>query len=129
MVKSGQTPIPDDKTNELKEVLVYIFGDEQTEPVISDSRQITSLANVVANTEGLRALRDGKSLEEAKQKIASTGQTPHERLINRLTTGRNALVAAADDVAEAGEIEAVRTLLIEIDDALGTLKTVIEEDA
>jgi ClpP class serine protease len=74
-------------------------------------------------------LREGKSLEEARQKIASTGQTPHERLVNRLTTGRNALVAAADDIAEATEIDAVKTLLIEIDDALGTLKTVIEGDA
>ncbi len=129
MVKSGQAPIPEDKVDELTEVLVYIFGDEKTEPVISDSRQITSLANVVANNDGLKALREGKSLEEARQKIASTGQTPHERLINRLTTGRNALVAAADDIAEASEIEAVKTLLIEIDDALGTLKTVIEEDA
>jgi hypothetical protein len=128
-VKPGVDPIPEGKIAEIKEVLVYIFGGEDKEPVISDSRQIATLANVVANPEGLKALRAGKSLEEAKQKIAASGQTPQERLINRLTAGRNALVAAADDIAESPSEGAVKTLLTEIEDALGTLKTVAEDDA
>ncbi len=128
-VKPGMNPIPEDKYSEIKEVLTYIFGDDNKEPVISDSRQITTLANVVANPEGLKVLRAGKSLEEAKQKIAASGQTPQERLINRLTAGRNALVAAADDIAESPNEGVIKTLLTEIEDALGTLKTVAEEDA
>jgi hypothetical protein len=114
---------------EIKEVLTFIFGDENTEAIITDSRQITTLANVVANPDGLKALRAGKSLDEAKQKIASSGQTPLERLVNRLTAGKNALVAAADDIADSHGEEVVKTLLTEIEDALGTLKTAAEEDA
>ena len=35
----------------------FIFGNDNTEPIITDSRQITTLANVVANPDGLKALR------------------------------------------------------------------------
>jgi len=128
-VKQGVDPIPAEKVKEIKEVLTFIFGDENTEAIITDSRQITTLANVVANPDGLKALRAGKSLEEAKQKIASSGKTPLERLVDRLTSGRNALVAAADDIADSHGEEVVKTLLTEIEDALGTLKTAAEEDA
>ena len=128
-VKQGEDPIPPEKFEEIKEILTFIFGDENTEAIITDSRQITTLANVVANPEGLKALRAGKSLDEAKQKITVSGQTPLERLVNRLTAGKNALVAAADDISESHGEEVVKTLLTEIEDALGTLKTVAEEDA
>lgn len=128
-VKQGEDPIPAEKFEEIKEILTFIFGDENTEAIITDSRQITTLANVVANPEGLKALRAGKSLDEAKQKITVSGQTPLERLVNRLTAGKNALVAAADDISESHGEEVVKTLLTEIEDALGTLKTVAEEDA
>jgi hypothetical protein len=50
-------------------------------------------------------------------------------LINRLTVGKNALEAAAGDIADSHGEEAVQTLLTEIEDALGTLKTAAEEDA
>jgi hypothetical protein len=128
-VKQGEDPIPAEKFEEIKEILTFIFGDENTEAIITDSRQITTLANVVANPEGLKALRAGKSLDEAKQKITVSGQTPLERLVNRLTAGKNALVAAADDISESYGEEVVKTLLTEIEDALGTLKTVAEDDA
>jgi hypothetical protein len=38
-------------------------------------------------------------------------------------------VAAADDISESHGEEVVKTLLTEIEDALGTLKTVAEDDA
>ena len=126
-LKPGANPIPDDKLEELKEVLVFIFGNEEKEPVISDSRQIASLANVVANTAGLQALRDGKSLEEAKQKIAAGGQSPLERLMNRLTTGKNALIAAGEDIAVFNGELPIKTIIDEIESALETLKSVVDE--
>ncbi len=124
----GTNPIPEDKVEELKEVLVFIFGSpsEEKEPIISDSRQITGLANVVANPAGLKALREGKSLEEAKQQIAAGGQSPQERLINRLTTGKNALIAAADDIDIFNGEVATKTLIDEIESALLTLKTRVD---
>jgi hypothetical protein len=38
-------------------------------------------------------------------------------------------VAAADDITDSNGEEVVKTLLTEIEDALGTLKTAAEEDA
>jgi len=125
-LKPGSNPIPDDKVDELKEVLVFIFGSLEKEPVISDSRQITSLANVVANPAGLQALRDGKSLEEAKQKIAAGGQSPQERLMNRLTTGKNALIAAGEDIAVFNGEVAIKTVVDEIESAIETLRSVVD---
>jgi hypothetical protein len=126
-LKPGANPIPDDKVEELKEVLVFIFGNDEKEPVISDSRQIASLANVVANEAGLQALRDGKSLEEAKQKIAAGGQSPQERLMNRLTTGKNALIAAGEDIAVFNGEVSIKTIIDEIESALETLKSVVDD--
>lgn len=123
----GSNPIPDDKIEELREVLAFIFGNHEMEPVVSDSRQITSLANVVANNDGLQALRDGKSLEEAKQRINTGGQTPQERLMNRLTAGKNALIAAGEDISIFNGEAAIRTTIDEIESALETLKSVVDD--
>lgn len=125
-LKPGTNPIPEDKVAELKEVLGFIFGNKDREPVISDSRQITSLANVVANPAGLQALRDGKSLDEAKQKIAAGGQSPQERLMNRLTAGKNALIAAGEDIAIFNGEVAIKTIVDEIESALETLRSVVD---
>lgn len=122
----GTNPIPEDKVEELKEVLVFIFGSEDKEPVISDSRQITSLANVVANPAGLQALREGKSLEEAKQKIATGGMSPQDRLVNRLISGKNALVAACEDVNIFDGEVVITNLMDEIESAVQTLKSVVD---
>ena len=122
----GSMPIPDDKVEELRETLEFIFGSEEKEPVISDSRQIASLANVVANPAGLQALRNGKSLAEAKQKIETGGQSPLERLMNRLTSSRTSLVAAGEDIAVFNGEVAIRTIIDEIESAVETLRSVID---
>ena len=123
----GTQPIPEDKIPELKETLIWIFGNVDKEQIISESRQITSLANVVAVPAGLQALREGKSLDEAKQKIVVGGQSPQERLINRLTAGKNALIAAGEDIAVYNGEVAVKSLLDEIESAVETLKTVLDD--
>lgn len=126
--KAGTKPIPSEKKQELKETLRFIFGGDGFEPVITDSRQISSLANCIANKEGLKALREGKSLEEAKQKIVASTMSPMDRLTNRLTAGRSALIAASEDInVFNGEIH-IRELITEIDDAISTLKNVIDDN-
>jgi len=127
-LQPGSQPIPVEKVDELKETLTFIFGNQEREPVVTDSRQIASLANVVANPAGLQALREGKTLEEAKQKITAGSQSPQERLINRLTAGKNALIAAGEDIAIFDGEAAVKTLVDEIESALETLKSVVEGD-
>ena len=127
-LKPGTKPIPEEKKDELRETLRYIFGADGTEPVINDSRQISSLANCIAHPDGLKALREGKTLEEAKQKIASSAMSPMDRLVNRLMAGRNALTAASEDISiYNGEIN-IKEIVTEIDDALSTLKNVIDDN-
>jgi hypothetical protein len=110
----GTAPIPVDKSEELAEVLRYIYGNGEDQPVITDSRQISSLGNVIAEPVGLEALRDGETLEAAKQKIADGGIDPRERLLKRLRTVRNALVAAFEDYADYADDDEVIELFGEI---------------
>ena len=84
-------PSPAEKADELKEVIQWVFGDEEHESLISDSRQISQLGNVVASEVGLEALREGKTLEEAKQRIQEKGLDPLEGADLKLNAAKNSL--------------------------------------
>ena len=114
----GTDPIPTGKAEELKEVLGYIYGSEELPPVITDSRQISSLGNVISEPSGLAALRDGESLDAAKQRIAEIGGDPRERLLTRLTTVKKALLAAFEDYEAFADDDEVIELFGEIIEAL-----------
>ena len=121
----GVDPIPDEKSGPLQELVTWIFGDGETEPVIGESREISKLGNVVAEPIGLKALRDGDTLAAATQKVRDAGTHPRNRLINRLKSGRNAITAAQDDLADFTGDSEVADLVDEIraaaDDLLATL--------
>lgn len=123
----GKNPVPKSKLDELAETISWIFGSEEEEPKISDSRQIAQLGNVVGSAIGLKALREGASLEEAKQKIAATGLAPRERLMNRFTAAKNALLAATDDFSEFVNDQEVRALFDDVGSALEALQSTIDE--
>lgn len=110
----GKAPIPAEKADALKELVTWIFGSGETEPVISDSREIAKLGNVAASPVGLRALRDGHTLESATQKVKESETNPRQRLINRLRTGRNTLTAALDDLPDFTGDQEVQDLVDEI---------------
>ena len=94
-------------------ILVYI-----TPPVINDSRQISALGNVIAEQAGLKALREGESLDLAKQRISDVGVDPRERLLKRLRAARNSLIAAFDDYADFTEDPEVSEIVGEILESL-----------
>lgn len=98
--RPGEEPIDSEKAPELQEMITWIYGNGDTEPVIGDSREISKLGNVVASTTGLMALRAGSSLEAALQKVKDEEVNPRQRLLSRLRTGRNSLNAALDDLDE-----------------------------
>ncbi len=123
----GRPPIPESKTQELSELLGWIFGTDEDEPLITDSRQITQLGNVVANEIGLAALRAGDRLEQAKQKVQASGMPPLERLTNRLTAAKNALLAASDDIGEFSAEQSVSNLIDDIEAALEGLKSIVTD--
>jgi len=124
---AGDDPIPDAKIPELKEVLGFIFGDGEIEPVISDSREISTLGNVVENKNGLAALRQGKSLAEAKQSIQNVGLSPRERTLKRLEAAGNALQAAGEDIAGLeSDVEVVAAFDI-VSEAFESIRSAIGE--
>ena len=122
-----EEPIPADKTQELEELLSWIFGDEDREAVITDSRQMSQLGNVVGSDIGLAALRAGQTLEEAKQKVASAGMAPRDRVINRLTTARQSLLAAADDLSEFADDDAVIALIDDVEAIVESIRSTVIE--
>ncbi|SEP77305.1 hypothetical protein [Microlunatus flavus] len=123
----GKDPIPVDKADELREVIRWVFGDEEHESLISDSRQISQLGNAVASEVGLEALRDGKTLEEAKQRIQEKGLDPLKALTLKLTAARSSLTAASSDVAEFGLDKEIRDLVDDIESLVGSIRSTLED--
>lgn len=128
-LEPGDDPVPAGKINELKEVISWVFGDEDAEPVITDSRQISALGNVAASEVGLSALRSGKSLDEAKQQVQSAGMDPRERLVKRITAATNALGAASDDLAEYASDKQVVGLLSDLESLVESMRNVVDQAA
>ena len=123
----GEDPIPAEKVTELKEVISWVFGDDEHEAKITDSRQTSLLGNVVASEVGLKALRSGLSLEEAKQKVSAAGMDPRDRLLQRLTAGKNALLHAGDDLsAYAGDLQVVQ-LVADVEALIESMRSVLDE--
>jgi len=126
-LNADEEPVPEDKVDELQEVLSWIFGDEDNEPKITDSRQMSQLGNVVASDVGLQALRSGASLEEAKQRISAAGMDPRERLLNRLNAGKNSLMAASDDLTSYASDPQVQSLLADVEAIVESLRSAVNE--
>lgn len=109
----GAVPIPPGKADNLKELITWVYGDGDTAPVISDSREISKLGNVVASPVGLQALRAGDTLEGAVQKVKEADADPRSRLLNRLRTGRNSLNGAMQDIADFADDDEVVAMVEE----------------
>ncbi|KQO38895.1 hypothetical protein ASF05_03170 [Aeromicrobium sp. Leaf245] len=120
-MKKGQAPIAPEREPELRELLTWVFGDGKTPPLIKDSREVSKLGAVVGNPIGKAAIRDGDSLEVAQQRIDDASLDTHLRLTRRLTTARNALQAAEEDIASHPDSTEVVELLQEVRDAYDAL--------
>ncbi len=123
----GVAPVPDGKTAELRELITWVYGDGVTEPVIGESREISKLGNVVASPVGLGALRAGRSLDAAIQEAKDADANPRQRLLNRLRTGRNSLVAALDDLSDFSDDEDVAEAVDEARAAADALLAAVED--
>ena len=126
-LEPGEDPVPTEKVGQLRELITWIFGDEENEPVISDSRQMSKLGNVVSSETGVIALREGKSLDEAIQLVQSASMDPHERLLKRLTAAYNALLHAADDLSEFADDEGVLSSVSDIESLLESFRNVLDD--
>lgn len=65
--KKVKPPISDHYINRLREYSLWLFGDQETPPVVKDSREIDKFAQVLSSNEGLEYLRSVRrpSLEKA----------------------------------------------------------------
>ena len=125
-LEPGEDPVPPDRVHELRELLTWVFGDGETQPLVSESREISQLARVVGNQVGLKAIRGGDTLEAAVQKIQDAGADPRNRLLKRLDTARRSLTAAADDLPDFTSDSEVRGAIEEARDAVDALQELID---
>lgn len=124
----GAPPIPADKSAELREVITWIYGDGETEPVIGESREIARLGNVVSSPVGLAALRGGDTLELAVQKVKDSETNPRQRLLQRLRAGKNSLAHALDDLDDFADDAEVRDAVDEARAAADALIAAVERE-
>lgn len=71
-VKVGSDPVDANRVEQFKELMTWVYGSSDKPAVISDSRQISKLANIVKETEGIRMLRDGCDLDSIDKSLFST---------------------------------------------------------
>jgi len=90
-------PVPDDRADELTNLITWIFGGPRNEdgesskqPAINDSREITRLGRAIEDPKGLKALERGADLESAE----SAMKLAEALFVERLEEARNALNAA-----------------------------------
>ncbi|MFE5339969.1 hypothetical protein ACFQ80_07090 [Isoptericola sp. NPDC056578] len=77
-IKVGQPPVPTDRTNELAELMSWIYGGgTHASRVVTESRDIGALADVVADPVGRSALRETRDLARAKQAMHDARDAKH----------------------------------------------------
>lgn len=123
----GEKPIPAESRTELEEVITWIFGDgSPNSRKVEESRKISALGKVIGNPVGLKALRDGATLDAAQAAISDKGMEPLERITKRLETALSALRAASNDMDTCNQEAIVRDLLEEIAGELNGLQAFTE---
>lgn len=126
-VVPGVAPVPVQRAGDLREMLGWVFGDGVRPAVIKESREISKLGNVVSHPVGLKALRDGESLIQAVQRVEEASLDPRKRLLRRLSTAKNALLHASEDIADFTNDQDVLDALEAVQEALHGLVLVQEE--
>lgn len=95
-VVANVDPLPVEAREEVGEALSLIFGDEGRRPVISDSRELTTLGRVLASPSARQILRDTRDLTEADEAAGGT----RDRLVTRLTRAASGMRLAATEIPE-----------------------------
>ena len=76
LIKEGGTVIPSPDADAIAEVFQWVFGSDDAESVTSEGREIRRLAKVIGKPAGLKAIREGKSLDEARQEVEDEEYDP-----------------------------------------------------
>lgn len=106
----NQAPVPDDKKNNLQELLLWLYGSKKQsiEPVIkTQNPDLKKLENVIQNREAIAALRTGMALE-ASYELSRPRSTVFEE---SLFAAKREIQRAWSNVSEGfnGSVELLRT--------------------
>lgn len=123
-------PIPIDKINELGELVGWIFGNNDAPALIEDSRQISSLGKIVANQNGLQAIRSGTAttIEAALAAIESVTIDPIEKIRRHLTASLNALRMASQTIDGEKNDSQFVDLLSDLEEELASIKQLLLDE-
>lgn len=118
-VRRGKPVLRKQKRKEVAEVFSWLFGDDGQEAVISESRQISDLGQVVSSKNALKVLRKTRNLEDAL--LASGGV--RARLLKRLESALQSLQKAELDIRTFKKDADVNEMLDECAETLDRLRT------
>jgi hypothetical protein len=110
--------LTDSKKKEVAELFSWLFGDEQNEPALKDTRQLTGLGEVVATPEALKVLRKTRNLDEAL--LMSSGTKA--RLLKNLLRATGALEQSLLDINSYRDDPEVPSMLEELAKLVGELR-------
>lgn len=121
-VSRSYWPVSDDKADELRDLLSWLFGDGSRTKVIAESRSLGKLASVLGSKEATKVLIKTRDLETASEHVGGS----RDRLMRRLRTARTSLTRAADDIVDFPDDEAVIGLVDECAQAVEELREELE---
>lgn len=123
-ITEGGTVIPSPDPDAIAEVFQWVFGSDDAESVTSEGREIRRLAKVIGKPAGLKAIRDGKSLDEARQEVEDEEYDPTDVIRRDLGRAEQALLGVDLTAIEPDDgirdlvdavVEQTQRLLNEID--------------
>lgn len=126
-VNEGSSPFDQKDAENIAEVFEWVFGTAEAEPVVTDSRQISTLAKVVGNPIGLAALRDGASLDQAQQDVDVSEYDPAEIVVKEM--GRAATIIRSLDLSDVAENSGVREMAEGLAQAVGEMLNTLDSPA
>jgi hypothetical protein len=127
-VTVGVKPIPEHGMKSLRELLGFLFGEDQRAPVIKDTRQISKLGKIIQSDIGLKTLRETWSLEAAEESIKDVAMDPYTRLLNRLKTATESVKSTFDDVADYVDDKQVQISVQALHEHTSNLKDLVADD-
>ena len=120
---NGNQPIPSESFKNLQDFLLWVFGNEGRQPIISDSRQITSsLSHVLASPEAVTHLRNTNNLLDAYER--SDGE---EVMILKYLATANTKLESALSVAHRHRTQDVALQIEKAEETVKQLQKVVSE--
>lgn len=120
-VDAEHWPLPDDRKQELEEVLGWIFGSKTESPLLTDSRQLGALSRVLADSSGrgLEVLRRGGTLNQAEAAITD----PDEQFARAVDNAHSQIRATRPPQAGADLPQPTVELLLALRDLVEEILT------